>query len=125
MLRTPSSFQKGKRGLTSLVPWGRVQSSLQKPFRPLERGESHGGGAPQDRGLPVAGVPMAASVGLRGLFSDLPGKFCRQCLEASAQLEKNHVVPTSWQDEALARHGVSRAKTRGFHTQLDEGPETP
>ena len=21
------------------------------------------------------------------------------------QLEKNHVVPTSWQDEALARHG--------------------
>ena len=24
------------------------------------------------------------------------------------QLEKNHVVPTSWQDEALARHGVSR-----------------
>ena len=31
----------------------------------------------------MAGVPMAASVGLRGLFSDLPGKFCRQCLEAS------------------------------------------
>ena len=25
-----------------------------------------------------------------------------------AQLEKNHVVPTSCQDEALARHGVSR-----------------
>ena len=24
------------------------------------------------------------------------------------QLEKNHVVPTSWQDEALVRHGVSR-----------------
>ena len=24
------------------------------------------------------------------------------------QLEKTHVVPTSWQDEALARHGVSR-----------------
>ena len=24
------------------------------------------------------------------------------------QLEKNHVVPTAWQDEALARHGVSR-----------------
>ena len=24
----------------------------------------------------------------------------------SPQLEKNHVVPTSWQDEALARHGV-------------------
>ena len=24
------------------------------------------------------------------------------------QLEKNHVVPTSWQDEALARDGVSR-----------------
>ena len=24
------------------------------------------------------------------------------------QLEKNHVVPTSWQDESLARHGVSR-----------------
>ena len=23
------------------------------------------------------------------------------------QLEKNHVVPTSWQDEALARDGVS------------------
>ena len=23
------------------------------------------------------------------------------------QLEKNHVVPTSWQDEALARHGKS------------------
>ena len=25
-----------------------------------------------------------------------------------AQLEKNHVVPTAWQDEALARDGVSR-----------------
>ena len=24
------------------------------------------------------------------------------------QLVKNHVVPTSWQDEALTRHGVSR-----------------
>ena len=24
------------------------------------------------------------------------------------QLEKNHVVPTAWQDEALARDGVSR-----------------
>ena len=24
------------------------------------------------------------------------------------QLEKTHVVPTSWQDEALARDGVSR-----------------
>ena len=24
------------------------------------------------------------------------------------QLEKNHVVPTSWQDEAIARDGVSR-----------------
>ena len=24
------------------------------------------------------------------------------------QLEKNHVVPTSWQDEALTRDGVSR-----------------
>ena len=24
------------------------------------------------------------------------------------QLEKNHVVPTSWQDEALARDGVSK-----------------
>ena len=24
------------------------------------------------------------------------------------QLEKNHVVPTSWQDESLARNGVSR-----------------
>ena len=23
------------------------------------------------------------------------------------QLEKNHVVPTAWQDEALARDGVS------------------
>ena len=51
------------------------------------------------------------------------------------QLEKNHVVPTAWQDEALGRDGVSSevpcsalkgsAKTRGFHTQLDEGPETP
>ena len=27
---------------------------------------------------------------------------------APPQLEKNHVVPPSWQDEALARHGVSR-----------------
>ena len=25
-----------------------------------------------------------------------------------AILEKNHVVPTAWQDEALARDGVSR-----------------
>ena len=28
--------------------------------------------------------------------------------QRTPQLEKNHVVPTSWQDEALARHGVSR-----------------
>ena len=27
------------------------------------------------------------------------------------QLEKNHVVPTAWQDEALARDGVSREVT--------------
>lgn len=30
----------------------------------------------------MAGVPVAASVGLRALFSDLPGKFCRPCLKA-------------------------------------------
>ena len=29
-------------------------------------------------------------------------------LLTEAQLEKNHVVPTAWQDEALARDGVSR-----------------
>ena len=28
------------------------------------------------------------------------------------QLEKNHVVPTAWQDEALARDGVSRDNSR-------------
>ena len=28
--------------------------------------------------------------------------------ESGGQLEKNHVVPTAWQDEALARDGVSR-----------------
>ena len=37
-------------------------------------------------------------------------------------LEKNHGGPTAWQDEALAR---ASAKTRGCHTQLDEGSETP
>ena len=29
------------------------------------------------------------------------------------QLEKNHVVPTAWHDEALARDGVSRDGRRG------------
>ena len=29
------------------------------------------------------------------------------------QLEKNHVVPTAWQDEALARDGVSRGRPGG------------
>ena len=28
------------------------------------------------------------------------------------QLEKNHVVPTAWQDEALARDGVFRPEGR-------------
>ena len=30
------------------------------------------------------------------------------CSQPPPQLEKNHVVPTAWQDEALARDGVSR-----------------
>ena len=34
------------------------------------------------------------------------------------QLDKNHVVPTSWQDEALARHGVSRAQSPGREAAL-------
>ena len=29
-------------------------------------------------------------------------------LKPDEQLERNHVVSTSWQEEALARHGVSR-----------------
>ena len=37
---------------------------------------------------------------------DLPGE--GGLLGSSPQLEKNHVVPTAWQDEALARDGVSR-----------------
>ena len=30
------------------------------------------------------------------------------------QLEKNHVVPTAWQDEALARHSVSKEVPRSY-----------
>ena len=44
------------------------------------------------------------------------------------QLEKNHVVPTSWQDEALARDGVSRevpcSALKG-ETVPDSLPATP
>ena len=36
----------------------------------------------------------------------MPGKEMDRILPP--QLEKNHVVPTSWQDEALARDGVTR-----------------
>ena len=32
---------------------------------------------------------------------------------STPQLEKNHVVPTAWQDEALARDGVSREVQEG------------
>ena len=45
-----------------------------------------------------------------------------------AQLEKNHVVPTAWQDEALARDGVSRevrcSALKG-ETVPDSLPATP
>ena len=34
--------------------------------------------------------------------------FAARVARIPPQLEKNHVVPTSWQDEALARLGVSR-----------------
>ena len=44
------------------------------------------------------------------------------------QLEKNHVVPTSWQDEALARDGMSRevpcSALKG-ETLPDSLPATP
>ena len=44
------------------------------------------------------------------------------------QLEKNHVVPTAWQDEALARDGVSRedpcSALKG-ETVPDSLPATP
>ena len=43
-------------------------------------------------------------------------------------LEKNHVVPTAWQDEALARDGVSRevpcSALKG-ETVADSLPATP
>ena len=46
-------------------------------------------------------------------LSDFPFTFHFHALEKEMarmppQLEKNHVVPTAWQDEALARDGVSR-----------------
>ena len=41
---------------------------------------------------------------------------------SSAQLEKNHGVPTSWQDEALAHDGVSREdRDLGFPFQTPPG----
>ena len=44
------------------------------------------------------------------------------------QLEKNHVVPTAWQDEALARDGVSRVlkirvTTNKIHATDSEKPK--
>ena len=49
-------------------------------------------------------------------------------LKIPPQLGKNHVVPTSWQDEALARHGVSRevpcSALKG-ETVPDSLPATP
>ena len=38
----------------------------------------------------------------------LPSMGLRRNSRMPPQLEKNHVVPTAWQDEALARDGVSR-----------------
>ena len=43
-------------------------------------------------------------------------------------LEKNHVVPTSWQNEALARYGVSRevpSSALKGETVPDSLPATP
>ena len=45
------------------------------------------------------------------------------------QLEKNHVVPTAWQDEALARDGVSRdvpcSALKGEPVSLKGNTEVP
>ena len=35
------------------------------------------------------------------------------------QLEKNHVVPTAWQDEALARDGVRMNNSKGISSLED------
>ena len=49
-------------------------------------------------------------------------------LNGNAQLEKNHVVPTAWHDEALARDGYSRevpcSALKG-ETVPDSLPATP
>lgn len=79
----PQLLPKGKEGSHQPCPLGQGAEQFAEALPSSREGRVTRGGPPQDRGLPVAGVPMAASVGLRGLFSDLPGKFCRQCLEAS------------------------------------------
>ena len=66
-------------------------------------------------------------------FLDRPGPECHGCGHGPGPAVPQAVVPTAWQDEALARDGVSRevpcsalkGETVPDHTQLDEGPETP
>lgn len=50
---------------------------------------------PQDRGLRTAGLPVAASAGLRDLFSDLPGKLCRPCPVCPVQFVHDRQVRES------------------------------
>ena len=93
-----------------------------------------------DPPFPFLPPPQAAAARAHGLphGAGAEGGLALQGAALGPWVEKNHVVPTAWQDEALARDGVSRevpcsalnpcassGKTCRFHTQFDKGPETP
>ena len=57
-----------------------------------------------------------------GVGGWLLGRVVRAQLLHPASSRRRRVCPCSW---GLGHPRASSAKTRGFHTQLDEGPETP
>ena len=62
---------------------------------------------------------MGTSLNAAGYRSGIAENlFPRRNSRMPPQLEKNHVVPTSWQDEALARHGkILQAKLQQYMNQ--------
>lgn len=86
-LRIPSSFRKGKKGLTGLAPWGRAQSACRSPSI-LYSGEGHTGWwAPRtedsarqgSRWLPQRGSGTCSQTCLGSSAGRVPCVPCNSC----------------------------------------------
>ena len=113
----PLEVRTGHGATDALAPHERLPEILVVP-RELERpaGFPSSDKTRPDSPVPTLQGPCGRSPKRRGSLNSLP------------QLEKNHVVPTSWQDEALSRDGVSRevpcSALKG-ETVPDSLPATP